>query len=82
MCVLGVGEKVDVWCELESVTGVMEYFRVQGNFLDGFEMWGIRRGEDVDTGIPLLAVRRFVGRGGLTEEPLTVFHCEVSHSQV
>ena len=33
--VLGVGEKVEVWCKLESVTGVMEYIGVQGNFLVG-----------------------------------------------
>ena len=79
MSVLGAGEKVEVWCELESVTGVMEYSGVQGNFLVGFEVWEIHRGKDVDTGFLLLAVRRFVCRGGLTEELLTVFHCEVSH---
>ena len=61
MCVLGVGENVEVWCELESVTGVMEYLGVQGNFLVGFEMWGIRRDKDVDARLLLLSMRGFVG---------------------
>ena len=30
--ILGISEKVEVWCELESVAGVMEDFVVQGDF--------------------------------------------------
>ena len=50
MCVLGVGEKIEVWCELESVTGVMEYLGVQWHFFIGLKVLGSGRDENVDTG--------------------------------
>ena len=80
--VLGVGEKVEVWCELESVTGIMENFGVKGDFFVGFEVRRTGGDENVDTGFLLLSVRRFVGRRGLTEEPLAVIRREFSHSLV
>ena len=68
MCVLGVGEKVEVWCELESVTGIIENFVVKGDFLVGLKVRGVRGDEDVDPSFLLLAVRGLVGSRGLSEE--------------
>ena len=67
MCVLGVGEKVEVWCELESVASAMENFGVKGNFLVGFEVRGISGDEDVDASLLLFSVRCFVSGRGLAE---------------
>ena len=60
MCVLGAGEKVEVGCELESVTSVVEYLGVQRDFLVGFEVRRLRRGKDIDSRFLLLSVRGFV----------------------
>ena len=80
--VLGVGENVEVWCKLESVTGVVEHLGVQRDLFVGFEVRGNGGDENVDTGFLLLSVRFFVGRRGLTEESLAVIRREVSHSLV
>ena len=69
MCVLGVGEKVEVWCKLESLTCVMEYFGVQRNFF-------------VDARLLLLSMRGFVGGRSLLEESLAVFRGEFPHTLV
>ena len=61
MCVLGAGEEVEIGCELESVTGVMEYLGVQRNFFVSFEVRGLGRGKDIDARFLLLPVRGFVG---------------------
>ena len=82
MGILGTSEKVEVWCKLESVTGVMEYLGVQRNFFVGFEMRGIGRDKDVDAGLLLFSVRGFVGGRGLAEEPLAVFRGEFTHTLV
>ena len=60
----------------------MEYLGVNGNFLVGFEVRGIGRDKDVDTGFLLFSVRCSVGGRGLAEEPLAVFHGEFPHSLV
>ena len=80
--VLGVGEKVEVWCKFESVTGVVEHLCVQGDFFVGFEVRRSGGNENVDTGFLLLSVRRFVGGRGVVEESLVVLRGEVSHSLV
>ena len=67
---------------MDSVTGVIEYLWVQRNFLVGFKVRGSSGNEDVHAGFLLFSVRGFVGRRGLTEKPLAVFRCEVSHSLV
>ena len=82
MSVLGVSKKVEVWCELESVTGVMEDLGVQWDFLVCLEMRGSGRNKDVDPGILLISVSGFVGCRGLTEEELTVFCGELSQSLI
>ena len=64
--IFGVSEKVEVWCELESVTGVMEDLGVQWDFLVCLEMWGSGRDENVDAGFLLFPVSGFVGCRGLT----------------
>ena len=68
LSVLGVSKKVEVWCELESVAGVVEDFGVQGDFLVGLKVRGVRGDEDVDPRFLLLAVRGLVGSRGLSEE--------------
>ena len=60
MCVLGAGEEVEVGSELESVASVVKYLGVQRDLFVGFEVWGLRRGEDVDACFLLLSVRGFV----------------------
>ena len=80
MCVLGIGEKVEVWCKLESVSGVVENLGVNGDVFVGFEVRRSGRNENVDTGFLLLSVRRFVGRRGLAEKPLAIVLREFSHS--
>ena len=68
LSVLRVSKKVEVWCELESVAGVVEDFGVQGDFLVGLKVRGVRGDEDVDPRFLLLAVRGLVGSRGLSEE--------------
>ena len=60
MSVLGASEKVEVWGELKSVASVVKYLAVQRDFFVGFEVWGLRRSEDVDARFLLLSVRGFV----------------------
>ena len=60
MSVLGASEKVEVGSELEAVTRIVKYLGVQRDFLVGFEVCGLRRGEDVDARFLLLSVRGFV----------------------
>ena len=79
MCVLGIGEKVEVWCELESVTGIVENLGVKGDFYVGFEVRRSGGNENVDAGFLLLSVRRFVDRRGLAEEPSAVIRREFPH---
>ena len=62
MGVLGVSEEVEVWCDLESVTGIMEYFGIEGDFFVGLEVWGSGRNKNIDTAFLLFLVRGFVGR--------------------
>ena len=82
MCVLGVGENVEVWCRLESVTGVMEYIGVQRDLFVGFEVRGISRDKYVNAGLLLFSVRGFVGGRSLVEESLAVFRGECPHTLV
>ena len=67
MCVLGAGEKVEVGCELESVTSVVEYLGVQRDFFVSFEVRGLGGGKDFDARFLLLPVRGFVRCSGLSE---------------
>ena len=41
MGILGASEKVEVWCELESVAGVMKDFGVKRHFFVGVEVRGV-----------------------------------------
>ena len=82
MGILVTSEKVEVWCELESVAGVMEYLGVQRNFFVGFEVRGISRDKDVDASLLLFSVRGFVGGRSLVEESLAVFRGEFPHALV
>ena len=68
MRILRISENVEVWCELESVAGVVEDFGVQGDFLVGLEMRGFRGDEDVDPCFLLFSVRGIIGGRGLSEE--------------
>ena len=61
MGVLGVSEEVEVWCELELVTGIMENFGIEWDFFVGLEVWGSGRNENVDTAFLLFPVRGLVG---------------------
>ena len=56
-----ISENGEVWCELESVAGVIEDFVVQWDFLVGLEMRGARGDEDVDPCFLLFAVRGLLG---------------------
>ena len=80
--VLGASEKVEVWCKLESVAGVMKDFGVKRHFFVGVEVRRVGWGKDSDTGFLLLSLRCFVGGRGLVEESLAFFRGEVSHSLV
>ena len=79
--ILGTSEKVEVWCNLESVAGVMEYLGVQRNFFVGFEVRGIRRNKDVDARLLLFSVRGFVGYLSLVEESLVLVQNRMSYLQ-
>ena len=82
MRVLGIGEKFEVWYEIESVTDIMENFGVKVDFFVGFEVRGSGMNENVDTGFLLFSVHSFVGGRGLAEKPLAIFRREFSHSLV
>ena len=73
---------MEVWCKLESVTGVMKDLGVQRDFLVGFEVRGSSMNENVDTGFLLFSVSRFVGRRCLAEKPLALFRRKFLHSLV
>ena len=73
---------VEVWCKLESVTGVMENFGIEGDFFVGIEVWGSIRNENVDASLLLFSMRGFVGGRGLAEESLAVFRGEFPLSLV
>ena len=70
--IFGVSEKIEFWCELKSVTCLMEDLGVQWDFLVCLEMFGSGGDDNVDAGFLLFAVSGFVGRRGLTEKELTV----------
>ena len=72
----------EVWCELESVSGVMKDFGVKRHFFVGVEVRRVGWGEDIDTCFLLLSVRRFVGGRGLVDESLEVFRGEFPHTLV
>ena len=76
MRILRISENVEVWCELESVSGGQENFVVQKDLLVGLEVRGGGRDENVDTGFLVFCVRGLVGGRGLSEKHLTIFRGE------
>ena len=82
MRILRISDNVKVWCELESVAGVVEDFGVQRDFLVGLEVRRVCGDEDIDPRILLFAVRGLVGSRGLSEEYMEVLRSKFSQSLV
>ena len=82
LCVLGVGEEVELRSELKSVTLIVKDFGIQWNFFDGFEVCGSDWNEYIDASFLLLLVGCCIRCRGLLKKELAVFRCEITQSLV